>query len=58
VSSGRLGLLVGLAVVVLAIAIGAITSSPVWMLILSWAALLAIVGWIVFAIHERRSHTD
>ena len=53
-STGRLGLLVGLAVVVLAITIGVITTSAVWMVILSWALLLAIVGWIVFAIRERR----
>jgi hypothetical protein len=57
-SPGRLGLLVGLAVVVVAIAIGAITASPVWMLILSWALLLAVVGWLVFAVRERRRHTD
>jgi hypothetical protein len=59
VSTGRLGLLVGLAVVVVAIAIGAITTSAVWMLILSWALLLAVVGWAVVAVYERRRrHTD
>jgi hypothetical protein len=58
VSPGRLGLLIGLAVVVVAIAIGAITTSAVWMLILSWALLLAVVGWVVFAVYERRRHTD
>jgi hypothetical protein len=58
VSPGRLGLLVGLAVVVLAIAIGVITGSAVWMLILSWALLLVVVGWVVFVVRERRGRTD
>jgi hypothetical protein len=57
-SSGRLGLLVGLAVVGVAIAIGAVTSSSVWMLILTWALLLAVVGWVVFAVRERRRPPD
>jgi len=57
-SAGRLGLLVGLTVVVVAIAIGVITTSAVWMLILTWALLLAVVGWVVFAVRERRRHQN
>jgi hypothetical protein len=57
VSPGRLGLLVGLAVVAIAIAVGFITTSPVWMLILTWGLLLALVGWAVFAIRDWRRHT-
>lgn len=57
-SPGRIGLLVGVAVVIVAIAIGAITTSAVWMLILSWALLVALIGWVLFAVWERRRHSD
>jgi len=56
---GRLGLLVGIAVVVVAIALVAITTSVVPWLVMTWVGLVALVGWVVFAVYERlRRHTD
>jgi hypothetical protein len=58
-SPGRLGLLVGIAVVVVAIAISVITNLPIAVLIMSWALTVALVGWLVFALYERwRRRTD
>jgi len=58
VSSGRLGLLVGLAVVAVAIAIAVIMPSTLWWQIMTWALLVALIGWVVFAVLERRRHSD
>ena len=45
--------------VIVAIAIGAITASYVWWLnFLTWALLVALIGWVVFAVLERRRHSD
>jgi hypothetical protein len=52
-SSARLGLLAGLAVVVAAIVATVITTSAVWALILEWGLIVALVGWAVFAVAER-----
>ena len=57
-SPARLGLLVGLAVVAVAIAMTVIMPSTLWLLILEWALLVALVGWGAFALWERRRHSD
>jgi len=44
--------------VAVAIAFFAITSSLVWLLVLQWALLVALVGWAAFALWERRRHSD
>jgi hypothetical protein len=58
VTPGRLGLLVGLAVVAVAITFFAITPSYVWLVVLQWALLVALVGWGVFALLEWRRRSD
>ena len=50
----RLGRLAGLGVVVVALVIGVLTTSAAWLLILEWALLVALIGWLVFAIVEKR----
>jgi len=51
VSPGWLGFLVGVAVVVFAFATG-------WVQILWPWFLLVLIGWAVFAIRDRRRHSD
>ncbi len=58
VSPSRLGLLVGLAVVVVALIIALVTTPAVWLAILTWALLVAVVGWIVFAVRDWRRRRD
>lgn len=57
-SSGRLGLLVGLAVVVAAIAATVIMPSTLWLLILEWVLIAVLIGWGAFALWERLRHSD
>ena len=53
-SPNRLGLLAGLAVIAVALVIGVVTTSIALLLILEWALLVALIGWLVFAVIEKR----
>jgi hypothetical protein len=57
-SPGRLGFLVGLAVVVAAIAATLITTSALYGSILGWGLIVALAGWAVFAVVDRLRHAD